>query len=121
MSRRTTLSRHWCIPQHRRTPSLVGRSSYPTQTLAPFHERHRSSADEDAMTAHPNTNAVSAMTDINVLIIVGLRAASVNRELAKVAVDCSTDGIALSMFDNLAELPRYRETFENLGTPNSVG
>jgi NAD(P)H-dependent FMN reductase len=73
------------------------------------------------MTAHPNTNAVSAMTDINVLIIVGLRAASVNRELAKVAVDCSTDGIALSMFDNLAELPRYRETFENLGTPNSVG
>ena len=61
------------------------------------------------------------MTDINVLIIVGLRAASVNRELAKVAADCSADGIALSMFDTLTELPRYRETFENLGTPNSVG
>jgi NAD(P)H-dependent FMN reductase len=71
------------------------------------------------MTAHPNTNAV--LTDINVLIIVGLRAASVNRELAKVAADCSADRIALSMFDNLTELPRYRETFENLGTPNSVG
>ena len=29
------------------------------------------------------------MTDINVLILVGLRAASINRELAKVAVDSS--------------------------------
>jgi hypothetical protein len=34
-------------------------------------------------------NTASAMTDINVLIIVGLRAASVDRELAKVAADSS--------------------------------
>jgi NAD(P)H-dependent FMN reductase len=61
------------------------------------------------------------MTDIKVLIIVGLRAASVSRELATVAADSSADGIALTMFDSLTELPRYRETFENLGTPNSVG
>ena len=40
------------------------------------------------MTRHfPTTNTVSATTDINVLIIVGLRAASVDRELAKVAAD----------------------------------
>jgi NAD(P)H-dependent FMN reductase len=74
------------------------------------------------MTRHfPTTNTVSAMTDINVLIIVGLRAASVDRELAKVAVDSAADGIALNMFDSLIELPRYRETFENLETPSSVG
>jgi NAD(P)H-dependent FMN reductase len=60
------------------------------------------------------------MTDINVLIVVGLRAASVNRELAKVAADSSADGIALNMFDSLTELPRYSETFENCGTPSSV-
>ena len=60
------------------------------------------------------------MTDVNVLIIVGLRAASVNRELAKVAADSSADGIALNMFDSLTELPRYRETFENRRTPSSI-
>jgi NAD(P)H-dependent FMN reductase len=61
------------------------------------------------------------MTDINVLIIVGLRAASVDRELAKVAADGPADGIALNRFDSLTELPRYRETFEDLETPSSVG
>jgi NAD(P)H-dependent FMN reductase len=60
------------------------------------------------------------MTDINVLIIVGLRAASVNRELAKVAADSSADGIALKMFDTLTDLPRYSEASENRGTPSSV-
>lgn len=60
------------------------------------------------------------MTAINVLIIVGLRAASVNRELATVAADSSTDGIALNMFESLTDLPRYSETFENCGTPSSV-
>ena len=68
-----------------------------------------------------NANTVSAMTDINVLILVGLRAASVNHELAKVAADSSADGIALKMFDSLTELPRYRETFDNQGTPRCVG
>ena len=53
------------------------------------------------------------MTDINVLIIVGLRAASVNRELAEVAADSSADRIALKMFDSLTDLPpRYAS-----GTP----
>jgi NAD(P)H-dependent FMN reductase len=74
------------------------------------------------MTRHfPTTNTVSAVTDINVLIIVGVRAASVDRELAKAAADNPADGIALNMFDSLTELPRYRETFENLETPSSVG
>jgi NAD(P)H-dependent FMN reductase len=60
------------------------------------------------------------MTDINVLIVVGLRAASVNRELTKVAIDSSADGIALNMFDSLTDLPCYSETFEHRGTPSSV-
>ena len=55
---------------------------------------------------------VSAMTTINVLIIVGLRAASVNRELAEVAADSSADGIAVNMFDSLTDLPCYSESFE---------
>ena len=66
-----------------------------------------------------NANTVSAMTDINVLIIVGLRGASVNRELAKVAAD--GDRIALNMFDSLTELPQYRETIEDRGAPSAVG
>ena len=61
------------------------------------------------------------MTDIKVLIIVGLRAASVIREVAKIAADSSGDGIALNMFDSLTDLPRYNETFENRGTPSCVG
>jgi NAD(P)H-dependent FMN reductase len=74
------------------------------------------------MTRHfPTTDTVSTTTEINVLIIVGLRAASVDRELAKVSTDSPADGIALNMFDSLTELPRYRETFENLETPSSVG
>jgi hypothetical protein len=67
-----------------------------------------------------NANTVSAMADINVLIVVGLRAASVNRELAKVAIDSSADGIALNTFDSLTNLPCYSETFEHRGTPSSV-
>jgi hypothetical protein len=66
-------------------------------------------------------DAMTPMPDINVLILVGLRAASVNRELANVAADSSADGIALTMFDSLTELPRHSETFENRGTPSSVG
>ena len=69
----------------RRTDRVVQK-----QTLAPFHEGHKSSADEDRDDCHcSNTNTVLSMTDINVLILVGLRAASINRELAKVAVDSS--------------------------------
>jgi hypothetical protein len=86
-----------------------------------FHEGHKSSADEGAMTATtPNTTTVSAVTDINVLMVVGLGEASVNRELAKVAIDCSADGIALTTIGSLTDLPCYSETFEDLGTPSSV-
>jgi NAD(P)H-dependent FMN reductase len=61
------------------------------------------------------------MTDIKVLTIVGLRAGSVIRELAKVEADSSADGITVNMFDGLSDLPRYSETLESRATPGSVG
>ena len=63
---------------------------------------------------------VSAVTDINVLVIVGRRGASINRELAEIASDSSADGIALNMFDSLTDLPPYSETIEGRRTPGSV-
>ena len=122
MSPRTTHCNHWCVRQHRRAPPLVGRSSCPKADAGTVLRRPQIECRRGRDDCHyPNTKTVSAMTDINVLIIVGLRAASVNRELAKVAADSSADGIALKMFDSLTDLPRYSETFENRGTPSSVG
>jgi NAD(P)H-dependent FMN reductase len=69
---------------------------------------------------YPN-KSVSAMTDVNVLIIVGVRGGSVNRELAQVAADGSADGIKLNSFESLTDLPQYSETFEDRATPSSVG
>lgn len=61
------------------------------------------------------------MTDVNVLIIVGVPAGSVNRVLAEVAAESAADGITLTVFDRLSELPRYSETLDVHGTPSSVG
>jgi hypothetical protein len=78
-------------------------------------------ADKDAMTATARTQRrLSVMTDINVLIIVGLRAGSVHRVLAKVAADSAADGITLNTFDSLSDLPWYSETLEKHRTPSSV-
>ncbi|MCG5434341.1 NAD(P)H-dependent oxidoreductase [Mycobacterium sp. MYCO198283] len=54
------------------------------------------------------------MADINVLVLVGsLRAASVNRQLAELAVETSPDGAELRIFDRLGELPFYDEDIDN--------
>ena len=111
MSPRTTHCNQWCVRQHRRAPR-------PSDDRVVQSIECRRGRDD---CHYPNTKTISAMTDINVLIIVGLRAASVNRELAKVAADSSADGIALKMFDSLTDLPRYSETFESRGMPSSVG
>jgi len=60
------------------------------------------------------------MTDVNVLIIVGVRRASVHRELTQVAAGSSADGITLNTFEGLTDLPRYSETVEDRGTPSAV-
>jgi NAD(P)H-dependent FMN reductase len=56
---------------------------------------------------------VYALTGINVLIIIGLRAGSVNRVVKELAADSAADGITLNMFDSLSDLPRYSETLES--------
>ncbi len=61
------------------------------------------------------------MSDIKVLVLVGsLRAASVNRQLAELAVETAPDGVTLTLFDGLGELPFYNEDIDNDDVPASV-
>jgi NAD(P)H-dependent FMN reductase len=54
------------------------------------------------------------MSDIKVLVLLGsLRAASVNRQLADLAVESAPDGVQLELFDRLGELPFYNEDIDN--------
>lgn len=60
------------------------------------------------------------MADVKVLVLVGsLRAASVNRRLAELAVDAAPEGVTLSIYPGLADVPFYNEdldTDEDLDT-----
>jgi NAD(P)H-dependent FMN reductase len=66
------------------------------------------------------------MSDTKVLVLVGsLRAASLNRQLARLAVDTAPDGVAVSVYSGLGgglgELPFYNEDIDNpADTPASV-
>ena len=61
------------------------------------------------------------MSDIKVLVLVGsLRAASVNRELAELAVESAPDGVSLQLFERLGELPFYNEDIDNENVVESV-
>jgi NAD(P)H-dependent FMN reductase len=63
----------------------------------------------------------NAYTDfINVLVLVGLPAGPVHRELSRHAIDSSPDGVMVNVFDDLARLPRYNEALETHGTPDAV-
>jgi NAD(P)H-dependent FMN reductase len=54
------------------------------------------------------------MPDIKVLTLVGsLRAASLNRQIAELAADVAPDGVAVTIFDQLGELPFYNEDIDN--------
>lgn len=53
------------------------------------------------------------MSDIKVLVLVGsLRAASINRQLAELAVETAPEGVELQLFDRLGELPFYNEDID---------
>lgn len=55
-----------------------------------------------------------------ILVLLGsLRAASVNRQLAELAVEVAPDGVTLTLFDRLGELPFYNEDVdtEDVGDP----
>jgi NAD(P)H-dependent FMN reductase len=65
------------------------------------------------------------MSDIKILTFVGsLRAASVNRQIAELAAEVAPDGVTVTIFEQLAELPFYNEDIdtdaENGGAPASV-
>ncbi|MBO0865947.1 MAG: NAD(P)H-dependent oxidoreductase [Mycobacterium sp.] len=53
------------------------------------------------------------MSEIKVLALVGsLRAASVNRQIAELAADVAPDGVEVTVFDGLGELPFYNEDLD---------
>lgn len=65
------------------------------------------------------------VSDIKVLALVGsLRAASVNRQLAELAAESAPDGVAVTVFDGLGDLPFYNQDLdspaENADVPASV-
>lgn len=61
------------------------------------------------------------MSDIKVLVLVGsLRAASVNRQLAELAIESAPDGVRLETFDPLGELPFYNEDIDNADVAEPV-
>jgi NAD(P)H-dependent FMN reductase len=54
------------------------------------------------------------MSDVKVLVLVGsLRSASINRQLAELAVETAPHGVQLELFDRLGELPFYNEDVDN--------
>jgi NAD(P)H-dependent FMN reductase len=61
------------------------------------------------------------MPDTKVLVLLGsLRAASINRQLAELAVESAPDGVSLQLFDRLGELPFYNEDIDNDDAPEPV-
>lgn len=58
---------------------------------------------------------------VNVLVLVGsLRAQSVNRQLAEIAVANAPEGVRLNLFDRLGELPYYNEDIDVDPVPEPV-
>jgi hypothetical protein len=61
------------------------------------------------------------MSGTNVLLIVGSRESSFSVTLAELAGESSPDGIRISVFDSLDELPPFSETAATVELPGSVG
>ena len=56
-----------------------------------------------------------------ILVLVGsLRAASINRQLAGLAIESAPAGATLTLFDRLGELPFYNEDIDNEAVDESV-
>ncbi|MDR3664734.1 MAG: NAD(P)H-dependent oxidoreductase [Mycobacterium sp.] len=61
------------------------------------------------------------MAETKVLVLVGsLRAASLNRQLAEVAVESAPEGVTVRVADRLGELPFYNEDLDNESAPEAV-
>ena len=60
------------------------------------------------------------MSDIKVLALVGsLRAASINRQIAELAAGVAPDGVTVTIFDKLGELPFYNEDIDDATNPDA--
>jgi len=58
------------------------------------------------------------MSDINVLVLVGsLRAASINRQIAALAAEKAPDGVSVSTYDGLGDIPFYNEDIDGADAP----
>jgi len=60
------------------------------------------------------------MSGINVLLIIGSRESSFTGTLAELAGESSPDGIRVSVFDSLDELPPFSQTAATVELPGSV-
>jgi NAD(P)H-dependent FMN reductase len=61
------------------------------------------------------------MSDTKVLVLLGsLRAGSINRQLAELAIESAPDGVSLQLFDRLGELPFYNEDIDNEDAAEAV-
>lgn len=59
-------------------------------------------------------------SDIKVLALVGsLRAASINRQIAELAAAVAPDGVTVTVFEGLAELPFYNEEIDDAMSPGA--
>jgi NAD(P)H-dependent FMN reductase len=62
---------------------------------------------------------VSENSNIKVLALVGsLRAASINRQIAELAAAVAPDGVTVTLFEGLGELPFYNEEIDDSMTPD---
>jgi NAD(P)H-dependent FMN reductase len=66
------------------------------------------------------TEGNGTVAEIKILALVGsLRAASINRKIAELAVAVAPDGVTITIFEGLAELPFYNEEIDDSMTPGA--
>ncbi|WAC90071.1 NADPH-dependent FMN reductase [Mycobacterium sp. Aquia_213] len=62
----------------------------------------------------PSTEGNETVAEIKVLALVGsLRAASINRQIADLAVDVADDDVTVTVFEGLGDLPFYNEEIDD--------
>jgi NAD(P)H-dependent FMN reductase len=66
------------------------------------------------------TEGNGTVAEIKILALVGsLRAASINRKIAELAAAVAPDGVTVTIFEGLAELPFYNEEIDDTMTPGA--
>src|SRR5262249_5260751 len=61
---------------------------------------------------------MTTMSDINVLALVGsLRAASVNRQIAELAAEDAPEGVSVTVYDGLGDVPFYNDDVDGADAP----